>query len=99
MNVRKLGFSRYLGYLHSDLWKSIRLRVLMRDRFSCRMCGARANQVHHRRYVMSAMDGTNIGLLVSLCGKCHELIEFKDGVKTSLSTANRRFWSKHDRAT
>lgn len=87
-NLVRLGFATYAEYLASDLWASIRTRVLTRDRYICRRCGGRAWQVHHRRYVMKAMDGTNLGLLISVCGDCHQRAEMRNGKKTSLSMAN-----------
>ncbi len=52
--------------------------------------GGRAWQVHHCKYVMKAMDGTNLGLLVSLCGPCHTFCEWDGDRKTMPSGANGR---------
>ncbi len=89
-NLEKLGFSSYREYLASDLWREIRLRVLKRDGFVCQRCKGRATQVHHRKYVMKAMDGTNIGLLTSLCADCHKFCEWDGDRKTMPSGANGR---------
>jgi 5-methylcytosine-specific restriction endonuclease McrA len=89
-NLEKLGFRTYSEYLASDLWKAIRSRVLQRDNGICRRCKGRAWQVHHRKYVMKAMDGTNIGLLVSVCGPCHEFMEWDGERKTGITGANHR---------
>ncbi|KAF5043430.1 hypothetical protein DSECCO2_502320 [anaerobic digester metagenome] len=37
-------------YLKSDDWKRKRYVVLKRDNWRCVYCGARATQVHHKRY-------------------------------------------------
>ena len=37
-------------YLNSDNWKRKRAVVLKRDRYRCVHCGARATQVHHKKY-------------------------------------------------
>lgn len=90
VNLRKLGFETYSEYLQSDLWKSIRQWVLKRDRYICRRCKGRAWQVHHKKYVMKAMNGTNLGLLVSLCGDCHKFCEWDGNRKVMPSRANHR---------
>ncbi len=89
-NLRRMGFSSYQAYLASDLWKEIRRRVLERDGWTCKRCRGRATQVHHRSYVTKALDGTNIGLLTSVCRPCHEFCEFEDGRKAMPSKANAR---------
>jgi 5-methylcytosine-specific restriction endonuclease McrA len=86
-----LGFATYTAYLASDLWKRIRMMALKRDRFTCRCCGGRATQVHHRKYEYRVMIGERLGDLISLCDPCHEHIEFDDGSKTGTTGAMRRF--------
>ena len=81
-SLRILGLASYPDYLASDLWRSIRSRVLRRDGHRCRTCPKKATQVHHQSYGMSAMDGTDISSLYSLCRDCHEAIELcPDGSK------------------
>jgi hypothetical protein len=37
-------------YLKSDAWQRKRYVVLKRDNWTCVYCGARATQVHHKKY-------------------------------------------------
>jgi hypothetical protein len=85
-----LGFSSYREYLASPLWARIRSRVLHTCRYQCKSCLKRATQVHHRHYALEVMSGQNIGSLIALCGDCHKDIEFAEGQKTKLGTANKR---------
>lgn len=86
-----IGFVCYSNYLVSDLWKSIREKVLRRDRFQCFGCGHHAFQVHHRSYDVEVLKGININPLVAICRDCHETIEVDNaGRKLSLEAANRR---------
>lgn len=71
----ELGFADYRSYLTSDLWKSIRRRVMMRDRFSCRLCNAAAVVVHHHDYTKETLGGSSIENLYALCNQCHERLE------------------------
>jgi 5-methylcytosine-specific restriction endonuclease McrA len=66
----------YQAYLAGPLWKSIRSRVLARDKNRCRSCGRRAWQVHHGSYDAATMAGRDISRLVSVCGECHHAISF-----------------------
>jgi hypothetical protein len=90
--VRRMGFKSYGEYLRSDLWRSIRGRVLSRDGQECYSCGGRATQVHHRQYSEAALRGDDLTEMRTICRPCHEEIEFnKTGVfKTTLDEANAR---------
>ncbi len=63
----------YEKYLASELWNTIRTRVLERDSHTCRDCGGHANTVHHESYAPEVMDGKDDSKLVSLCWPCHKL--------------------------
>lgn len=76
----------YERYLKSPLWKSIRNRVLAASVVDgeprCYCCGRRANQVHHRTYVLDVMAGLNDHGLVAICRDCHRFVEdMEDGGK------------------
>lgn len=58
-------------YLKSDAWKRKRYVVMKRDNWRCVHCGARATQVHHKRYLRK-IGKEPIEWLVSLCKPCHE---------------------------
>ena len=90
--LRSIGFQSYAEYLESDKWKSIRKIILRRDGFRCRVCGAPAENVHHRVYSRATLAGQSQGYrhLMSLCRKCHIDAEFSFGVKNSLADANQK---------
>jgi len=59
-------------YLKSDAWKRKRFVVLRRDNWRCVYCGARATQVHHKRYAKKNIGKEPIDWLVSICSPCHD---------------------------
>jgi 5-methylcytosine-specific restriction endonuclease McrA len=59
-------------YLKSDAWKRKRYVVLKRDNWRCVYCGARATQVHHKRYAKYNIGKEPIKWLVSICKPCHD---------------------------
>jgi 5-methylcytosine-specific restriction endonuclease McrA len=63
----------YREYLKSDAWKRKRYVVLKRDNWTCQSCGAKANQVHHKKYARN-IGKEPIHWLVSLCTPCHKKI-------------------------
>jgi hypothetical protein len=65
----------------------LRERVLKRDRFGCRVCGARSPLVVHHR------DRRNEAkLLVTLCAGCHMRLHHSYGVRHWLSGTLLRLW-------
>ena len=63
----------YRKYLESDAWQRKRYVVLKRDNWICQKCGARATQVHHKKYARN-IGNEPIKWLVSLCAPCHNKI-------------------------
>lgn len=59
----------YTAYLKSDHWVSTRTMIFERDNHICRMCGERAEEVHHITYKNRGHEYEFE--LVSLCSKCH----------------------------
>ncbi len=59
-------------YLQSNEWKRKRYVVLKRDNWRCVYCGARATQVHHKRYARKNIGKEPIKCLVSVCKSCHD---------------------------
>ncbi|WP_416337323.1 HNH endonuclease [Galbibacter sp. EGI 63066] len=59
-------------YLKSGEWKRKRYVVLKRDNWRCVYCGARATQVHHKRYAKKNIGKEPIKWLVSVCKSCHD---------------------------
>ena len=69
---RKKSIDYYRNvYLKSDEWKRKRYVVLKRDNWRCVYCGARATQVHHKRYAKRNIGKEPIEWLVSVCDDCH----------------------------
>jgi hypothetical protein len=88
--LKHLGFQSYQEYLQSDLWKSIRERVLVRDNRICKACNAQANTVHHLIYNFKVLSGEFDDALVALCIDCHKRIEFdRNDKKRDLKHANQ----------
>jgi len=87
--VKKLGFSSYRQYLSSPLWQDIRSRYLAKYS-TCFGCGKPANQIHHKFYSEQNLSGKDLNGMFSICGECHERIEFKpSGMKVNVGEANR----------
>jgi len=59
-------------YLKSEAWQRKRYVVLKRDNWCCVYCGAKATQVHHKRYAKYNIGREPIKWLVSICNSCHE---------------------------
>jgi 5-methylcytosine-specific restriction endonuclease McrA len=59
-------------YLQSDDWQRKRFVVLKRDNWKCVYCGARATEVHHKKYARKNIGREPIDWLVSVCAICHE---------------------------
>lgn len=82
------GHKNYNVYLQSDLWLSIRARVLKDNAVCVCGCGRLANQVHHKAYTESNLLGESLRGLVPINNDCHYKIEFCGERKTSLGEAN-----------
>lgn len=76
--LTSLGYKSYENYLSRSLWKTIKKRVLARDRLTCKRCNGRAAIVHHRSYTLEVFKGEDDEQLVSVCEGCHHVIEFDD---------------------
>ena len=96
-NLRRLGFRSYGEYLRSDLWKSIRERVLA-DNWYCQRCDDRpAEQVHHRAYDPVTLSGKDLRSLTALCRGCHrtaEQPEVRRDPYDRLQRANEVAWER-----
>lgn len=80
----------YRKYLKSDAWKRKRYVVLKRDNWTCKRCGAKAEQVHHKKYARNI--GTEpIKWLESICKDCHYKIHNKS---TKLYFKTSTFFNK-----
>jgi 5-methylcytosine-specific restriction endonuclease McrA len=73
-DIKRKGRRNYYRnvYLKSDAWQRKRYVVLKRDNWQCVYCGARATQVHHKRYAKKNIGKEPIKWLVSVCKSCHD---------------------------
>lgn len=73
----------YEAYMQSAEWRTMRLNVMIRDRFRCRGCKAVGSKevrltVHHKKgYDPRKQDKPSD--LVTLCRDCHEYLHRKNG--------------------
>lgn len=94
-----MGFSTYKEYLLSNLWASIRAKVLL-DCPGCRVClDKKAVVVHHRSYAKDVMEGNDLEPLISMCMGCHKKIEItsaghKRTIRQAEHMSQRRVKSK-----
>ena len=91
--LMELGFASYRDYLNSDLWKSIRSRVMRRWSRRCKLCGDPAIDVHHINYTKSGLLGKKLTQLRPLCRTCHEKVELCDSRKLPLRMARNRYFA------
>lgn len=61
--------NNYYDYMDSDRWDETRIPVLIRDNYTCQICGNPANHVHHLSYA-HFMNEFKFEL-ISLCESCH----------------------------
>lgn len=74
--LRSMGFKSYPAYLASELWSSIRARVIDRD-LKCRICNGKGSSCHHVSYSKDALNGDDIDFIIYTCKSCHKHIEFR----------------------
>lgn len=74
MGIESRHAYRY-GYLRSDEWKQLRLKVLSRDNAHCFICGERSleNDIHHVFYRANWKE-TRASDCFVLCRRCHDEI-------------------------
>lgn len=73
-NIRRKKRRDYYrdNYLKSEAWQRKRYVVMKRDNWRCVYCGAKATQVHHKRYAKYNIGREPIEWLESICNSCHE---------------------------
>jgi 5-methylcytosine-specific restriction endonuclease McrA len=88
--LQAYGYSNYKEYLQSELWASIREKILKKNDLCVCGCNRIANQVHHKVYSESNLLGKCLRGLVAINHDCHHDIEFDEGRKVNLGEANQR---------
>lgn len=64
----------YKAYIKSALWRDIKHRVLALYGDRCWVCGDGYYVLHHFRYALEDLDGTNLTNIYPLCDSCHEKV-------------------------
>lgn len=76
--------SKYNLYLESDKWKQMRRKILERDGYKCRICGANYNlHVHHLTY--KRLYNENEEDLITVCESCHKAYHELDRMSELIS--------------
>lgn len=88
--LRAIGFPSYRIYLQSELWGSIRKRVLRRTGRKCHLCELPASSVHHSKYTEENLRGNSLEFLHPVCDDCHELLHFDGKMFVDLEETRSR---------
>lgn len=89
--LQTLGFTSYLEYLDSQLWRDVRTSLLKNRGWECELCGDEATQVHHQHYGVDDLSGNRFDYLVAICAGCHHCVEFdSNGKKRSAAGVLRQ---------
>lgn len=70
--LTKLCFISYKEYLKSELWKTIKKKVINSNNGKCKYCDRKSTQVHHTSYDFDTMSGKNLRYLHPVCSACHK---------------------------
>lgn len=65
----------YEEYLKTSEWRIIRSAALIRAKWTCQVCGAKATDVHHRVYTTRGQEQPED--LVVVCASCHKKLHEK----------------------
>lgn len=96
--LRGFGYRTYADYLASELWAGIRAAAMRRYGWTCQVCAARAEVVHHLSYsqkVLFPIDPARprLSCLAPLCHRCHGAVEFmRDGSKRTFLEASLHYY-------
>ena len=68
---------KYIEQLQDPRWQKVRLSVMNRDNFTCRMCGDKNTtlNIHHKEYYRGFAWDTPQEHLITVCKHCHLEIE------------------------
>jgi hypothetical protein len=65
--------------LRSEVWATIRKRVISQATVCAKCLKNKPSQVHHIDYTHEVLAGKDDSLLLAVCGGCHLKFEFKRG--------------------
>lgn len=70
---KELKGKSYTEFLKSEYWNKVRIAVLKRDKYQCKICQAKTNlQVHHDNYKNHFNEHKHLEDLITLCRNCHK---------------------------
>ena len=82
------GYNAFYG---TRYWALVRQAVLARDSATCFRCQGSAAYVHHLRYDYFGLDHLHPETLVSICGLCHQLVEYARLAQSLIWRISSRF--------
>lgn len=79
--IKKKKFNR-----NSKAWKDIRIKILIRDKYRCKICNANKKlEIHHIIPVSIKEElALDVNNLICLCINCHRRLRYKELVFSSL---------------
>jgi len=87
---RKHSIGTHFGYYETRYWALVRQAVLARDSATCFRCQGSAGYVHHLNYNFTGRDHLYPENLVSVCGPCHQMVEYARLAESLMSKIRRR---------
>ena len=80
----------YSAYYRTRYWALVRQAIFAKDSATCFRCQASAAHVHHLTYDFIGIDHFHPETLVSVCGPCHQLVEYARRAESLISKISRR---------
>jgi len=80
----------YFAYYRTRYWALVRQAIFARDSATCVRCQGSAAHVHHLGYDFLGIDHLHPETLVSVCGPCHQLVEYARRAESLISKISRR---------
>jgi hypothetical protein len=87
---RKFNAGAHYNYYRTRYWALVRQAVLARDSATCFRCRGTASYVHHLNYNFTGEDHLHPEILVSVCGRCHQVVEYARLAESLISKISRR---------
>lgn len=94
-DTRKCTFTQLRDKMRKDRrnilsdWVNVSQRVMKRDNYRCRCCGASMNLSVHHTIAREDKGGDNIENLITLCRQCHDLAELGQLNLTEINQGGR----------
>ena len=88
--ARGQRYITHSDYYKMRYWALVRQAVLARDSSTCFRCRGPASYVHHLSYTFRGEDHLHPETLVSICGPCHQIVEYARLAESLLTKIHRR---------